>query len=86
VWLVTALISLAGFAVAALTLPFLTWKTSKVFQYSCCPVAVLPETLVTFFTVLYWFFGYWVFSGAWAGSKSRHTHRKPCSFQYDELS
>ncbi|KFR12035.1 Interleukin-20 receptor subunit beta, partial [Opisthocomus hoazin] len=45
VWLVTALISLAGFAVAALTLPFLTWKTSKVFQFSCCPVAVLPETL-----------------------------------------
>ncbi|KAK4813814.1 hypothetical protein QYF61_026418 [Mycteria americana] len=45
VWLVTALISSAGFAVAALTLPFLTWKTSKIFQYSCCPVAVLPETL-----------------------------------------
>ncbi|KAM6080143.1 interleukin-20 receptor subunit beta [Theristicus caerulescens] len=44
-WLVTALISSAGFAVAALTLPFLTWKTSKIFQHSCCPVAVLPETL-----------------------------------------
>ncbi|NXK31243.1 I20RB protein, partial [Piprites chloris] len=44
-WLVTALISSAGFAVAALTLPFLTWKTSKIFQYSCCPVAVLPDTL-----------------------------------------
>ncbi|NXY43952.1 I20RB protein, partial [Ceuthmochares aereus] len=45
VWLVTALLSSAGFAVAALTLPFLTWKTSRIFQYSCCPVAVLPETL-----------------------------------------
>ncbi|XP_027738618.1 interleukin-20 receptor subunit beta [Empidonax traillii] len=44
-WLVTALISSAGLAVAALTLPFLTWKTSKIFQYSCCPVAVLPDTL-----------------------------------------
>ncbi|NXK90082.1 I20RB protein, partial [Formicarius rufipectus] len=44
-WLVTALISSAGFAVAALTLPFLTWKTSKTFQNSCCPVAVLPDTL-----------------------------------------
>ncbi|NXN62212.1 I20RB protein, partial [Rynchops niger] len=43
-WLVTALIS-AGFAVAALTVPFLTWKTSKIFQYSCCPIAVLPDTL-----------------------------------------
>ncbi|XP_040446403.1 interleukin-20 receptor subunit beta [Falco naumanni] len=43
-WLVTALIS-AGFAVAALALPFLTWKTSKIFQYSCCPLAVLPDTL-----------------------------------------
>ncbi|XP_053936590.1 interleukin-20 receptor subunit beta isoform X2 [Cuculus canorus] len=45
VWLVTALLSSAGFAVAALTLPFLTWKTSRIFQHSCCPVAVLPETL-----------------------------------------
>ncbi|NWZ49453.1 I20RB protein, partial [Haliaeetus albicilla] len=44
-WLVTALISSAGLAVAALTLPFLTWKTCKIFQYSCCPVAVLPDTL-----------------------------------------
>ncbi|KFQ83401.1 Interleukin-20 receptor subunit beta, partial [Phoenicopterus ruber ruber] len=44
VWLVTALIS-SGFAVAALTLSFLTWKTSKIFQYFCCPIAVLPETL-----------------------------------------
>ncbi|NXT50109.1 I20RB protein, partial [Pluvianellus socialis] len=44
-WLVTALVSSAGFAVAALTLPFLTWKTSKMCQYFCCPVAVLPDTL-----------------------------------------
>ncbi|NWV54523.1 I20RB protein, partial [Daphoenositta chrysoptera] len=45
VWLVPVLISSVGFALAALTLPFLTWKISKIFQYSCCPVAVLPETL-----------------------------------------
>ncbi|NXR05895.1 I20RB protein, partial [Semnornis frantzii] len=44
VWLVTVLIS-AGFAVAALTLPFLTWKASKILQYSCCPTAVQPDTL-----------------------------------------
>ncbi|NXO26908.1 I20RB protein, partial [Cisticola juncidis] len=44
-WLLTALLSSAAFAVAALTLPFLTWKISKVFQYSCCPTAVLPDTL-----------------------------------------
>ncbi|NXH96371.1 I20RB protein, partial [Pachycephala philippinensis] len=45
VGLAPALISSAGFAVAALTLPFLTWKISKIFQYSCCPTAVLPDTL-----------------------------------------
>ncbi|XP_068062758.1 interleukin-20 receptor subunit beta isoform X2 [Anomalospiza imberbis] len=44
-WLITALVSSAAFAVAALTLPFLTWKISKVFQYCCCPAAVLPDTL-----------------------------------------
>ncbi|NXC85133.1 I20RB protein, partial [Cercotrichas coryphoeus] len=44
-WLVTALISSIGFAVAALTLPLLTWKISKIFQYSFCPAAVLPDTL-----------------------------------------
>uniref|UniRef100_A0A663N207 Interleukin 20 receptor subunit beta n=1 Tax=Athene cunicularia TaxID=194338 RepID=A0A663N207_ATHCN len=69
-WLVTALIS-AGVAVAALTLPFLTWKTSKIFQYSCCPIAVLPDTLVTFFTVLYGFLGCWVFTGAWGKLKKQ---------------
>ncbi|NWR42798.1 I20RB protein, partial [Regulus satrapa] len=42
-WL--TLISSAGFAVTALTLPFLAWKISKVFQYSCCPTAVLPDAL-----------------------------------------
>lgn len=44
-WLVIALISSAGFAVAVVTLPFLAWKISKIFQYCCCPVAVLPDTL-----------------------------------------
>ncbi|KFZ69050.1 Interleukin-20 receptor subunit beta, partial [Podiceps cristatus] len=45
VWLVTALISSAGFVVAALTLTFLTWNTSKIFHFSSCPIAVQPETL-----------------------------------------
>uniref|UniRef100_A0A8B9PG84 Interleukin 20 receptor subunit beta n=1 Tax=Apteryx owenii TaxID=8824 RepID=A0A8B9PG84_APTOW len=40
------------FAVAALTLPFLAWKTSKIFQYSCCPIVVLPDTLVIFLICL----------------------------------
>uniref|UniRef100_A0A8C9ESM6 Interferon/interleukin receptor domain-containing protein n=1 Tax=Pavo cristatus TaxID=9049 RepID=A0A8C9ESM6_PAVCR len=44
-WLITVLMSSAGFAVAALTLPFLVWKTRKIFQYCCCPIAVLPDTL-----------------------------------------
>ncbi|NWY67518.1 I20RB protein, partial [Erithacus rubecula] len=44
-WLVTALFSSIGFAVAALTLPLLTWKISKIFQYCFCPTAVLPNTL-----------------------------------------
>ncbi|NXH27415.1 I20RB protein, partial [Myiagra hebetior] len=45
VWLVAALTSSGGFAVAALILPFLTWKISKIFHYFCCPIAVLPDTL-----------------------------------------
>ncbi|NWV25003.1 I20RB protein, partial [Origma solitaria] len=44
-WLVTALVSSIAFAVAALALPFLAWKISKIFQNCCCPVAVLPDTL-----------------------------------------
>ncbi|XP_015732650.1 interleukin-20 receptor subunit beta [Coturnix japonica] len=44
-WLITVLMSCVGFAAAALTLPFLVWKTRKIFQYSCCPIAVLPDAL-----------------------------------------
>ncbi|OXB74518.1 UNVERIFIED_CONTAM: hypothetical protein H355_001900 [Colinus virginianus] len=44
-WLITVLMSSVGFAVAALALPFLVWKARKTFQYSCCPIAVLPDTL-----------------------------------------
>uniref|UniRef100_A0A8C8S2N5 Interleukin 20 receptor subunit beta n=1 Tax=Pelusios castaneus TaxID=367368 RepID=A0A8C8S2N5_9SAUR len=29
-----------------LALPFLAWKMSRVFHYSCCPVVVLPDALV----------------------------------------
>ncbi|OXB54905.1 hypothetical protein ASZ78_011267 [Callipepla squamata] len=47
-WLVTVLMSSVSFAVTALALPFLVWKARKTFQYSCCPIAVLPDTLVTF--------------------------------------
>ncbi|NXM43262.1 I20RB protein, partial [Gymnorhina tibicen] len=53
--LVTALTSSAAFVVAVLTLPFLAWKISKIFQYSCCPITVLPDTLANFFTLLYLF-------------------------------
>uniref|UniRef100_A0A663F0F9 Interleukin 20 receptor subunit beta n=1 Tax=Aquila chrysaetos chrysaetos TaxID=223781 RepID=A0A663F0F9_AQUCH len=62
-----------GNTVAALALPFLTWKTCKIFQYSCCPVAVLPDTLVSFFTVLYQFLGCWVVTGSW-GRQKKQTH------------
>ncbi|XP_048818194.1 interleukin-20 receptor subunit beta [Lagopus muta] len=44
-WPISVLMSFAGFAVAALTLSFLVWKTRKIFQDSCCPIAVLPDTL-----------------------------------------
>ncbi|XP_052536318.1 interleukin-20 receptor subunit beta [Tympanuchus pallidicinctus] len=44
-WPISVLMSFAGFAVAALTLSFLVWKTRKIFQDFCCPIAVLPDTL-----------------------------------------
>uniref|UniRef100_A0A8C3V243 Interleukin 20 receptor subunit beta n=1 Tax=Catharus ustulatus TaxID=91951 RepID=A0A8C3V243_CATUS len=70
-WLVTALISSAGFALAALTLLFLTWKISRIFQYFFCPTAVLPDTLVTFFTVFYWYLYAGFSQEDGAGRKSR---------------
>ncbi|XP_010223665.1 PREDICTED: LOW QUALITY PROTEIN: interleukin-20 receptor subunit beta [Tinamus guttatus] len=39
-WLVTALISSASFAVVALTLPFLAWKTSKILKLEHCDLMV----------------------------------------------
>ncbi|XP_006258683.2 interleukin-20 receptor subunit beta [Alligator mississippiensis] len=44
-WVTITLISFAGFIMAALVLPFLIWKISRIFEYSCCPVVILPETL-----------------------------------------
>ncbi|XP_027674004.2 interleukin-20 receptor subunit beta [Chelonia mydas] len=44
-WMMTAVVSFAGFVVGVLALPFLAWKISQIFQYSCCPVIVLPDTL-----------------------------------------
>ncbi|XP_077684920.1 interleukin-20 receptor subunit beta [Eretmochelys imbricata] len=44
-WMMTAMVSFAGFVVGVLALPFLAWKISQIFQYSCCPVIVLPDTL-----------------------------------------
>uniref|UniRef100_A0A674I5T1 Interleukin 20 receptor subunit beta n=1 Tax=Terrapene triunguis TaxID=2587831 RepID=A0A674I5T1_9SAUR len=46
IWMTTALVSFVGFVVGVLALPFLAWKMSQIFQYSCCPVVVLPDTLV----------------------------------------
>ncbi|XP_024054874.2 interleukin-20 receptor subunit beta [Terrapene carolina triunguis] len=45
IWMTTALVSFVGFVVGVLALPFLAWKMSQIFQYSCCPVVVLPDTL-----------------------------------------
>uniref|UniRef100_A0A8C0G556 Interleukin 20 receptor subunit beta n=1 Tax=Chelonoidis abingdonii TaxID=106734 RepID=A0A8C0G556_CHEAB len=44
-WMTTAMVSFVGFVVGVLALPFLAWKMSQIFQYSCCPVIVLPDTL-----------------------------------------
>ncbi|XP_067407316.1 interleukin-20 receptor subunit beta isoform X2 [Emydura macquarii macquarii] len=44
-WLTITVVSFAGFVVGVLALPFLAWKMSQIFQYSCCPVVVLPDTL-----------------------------------------
>uniref|UniRef100_A0A8C2TWY9 Interleukin 20 receptor subunit beta n=1 Tax=Coturnix japonica TaxID=93934 RepID=A0A8C2TWY9_COTJA len=74
-WLITVLMSCVGFAAAALTLPFLVWKTRKIFQYSCCPIAVLPDALVTF-SLCFQGAGYSQNHGA--GKKSRHIDRKTC--------
>lgn len=72
-WLVTALISSAGVAVAALTVPFLTWKTSKIFQYSCCPIAVLPATLVTLFYRAFLVFRVLGIHGSMGQAEKSHT-------------
>lgn len=45
IWMMTAMVSFMGFVVGVLALPFLAWKMSQIFQYSCCPVVVLPDTL-----------------------------------------
>ncbi|XP_074867224.1 interleukin-20 receptor subunit beta [Carettochelys insculpta] len=44
-WMMTTLGSFVGFVVGVLALPFLAWKMSQIFQYSCCPVIVLPDSL-----------------------------------------
>uniref|UniRef100_A0A8C4W7L6 Interleukin 20 receptor subunit beta n=1 Tax=Gopherus evgoodei TaxID=1825980 RepID=A0A8C4W7L6_9SAUR len=46
IWMTTAMVSFVGFVVGVLALPFFAWKMSQIFQYSCCPVVVLPDTLV----------------------------------------
>ncbi|XP_030434493.1 interleukin-20 receptor subunit beta [Gopherus evgoodei] len=45
IWMTTAMVSFVGFVVGVLALPFFAWKMSQIFQYSCCPVVVLPDTL-----------------------------------------
>lgn len=84
-WLVTAMISSAGFALAALTLLFLAWKTSKIFQYSCCPIAVLPDTLVTFLFCFIVFMVMYIHRSMGKAKKSRHMHMKTCSSVMAEL-
>uniref|UniRef100_A0A8C3ISN8 Interleukin 20 receptor subunit beta n=1 Tax=Chrysemys picta bellii TaxID=8478 RepID=A0A8C3ISN8_CHRPI len=62
IWMTTALVSFVGFVVGVLALPFLAWKMSQIFQYSCCPVVVLPDTLVISLSSLL-FLGCCIFTG-----------------------
>uniref|UniRef100_A0A8C3XJ97 Interleukin 20 receptor subunit beta n=1 Tax=Chelydra serpentina TaxID=8475 RepID=A0A8C3XJ97_CHESE len=57
-----SMVSFVGFVVGVLTLPFLAWKMSQTFQYSCCPVVVLPDTLVISLSSLL-FLGCCIFTG-----------------------
>uniref|UniRef100_A0A8C3IT62 Interleukin 20 receptor subunit beta n=1 Tax=Chrysemys picta bellii TaxID=8478 RepID=A0A8C3IT62_CHRPI len=53
---------ISPFRFCVLALPFLAWKMSQIFQYSCCPVVVLPDTLVISLSSLL-FLGCCIFTG-----------------------
>lgn len=44
--LALALFAFLGFMLILVIVPFSIWKMGQLLQYSCCPVVVLPDTLV----------------------------------------
>ncbi|XP_073887205.1 interleukin-20 receptor subunit beta isoform X4 [Macaca fascicularis] len=46
--LVLALFAFVGFMLILVVVPLFVWKMGRLLQYSCCPVVVLPDTLMEF--------------------------------------
>lgn len=44
--LVLALFAFIGFMLILVVVPLSVWKMGRLLQYSCCPMVVLPDTLV----------------------------------------
>lgn len=47
--LALALFAFVGFVLILVVVPFSIWKMGRLLQYSCCPVVVIPDTLVVMF-------------------------------------
>lgn len=47
--LALALFAFVGFMLVLVVVPFSVWKMGRLLRRSCCPVVVLPDTLVTVF-------------------------------------
>lgn len=45
--LALALFAFVGFMLVLVVVPFSVWKMGRLLRRSCCPVVVLPDTLVT---------------------------------------
>lgn len=47
--LALALFAFVGFMLILVVVPVSVWKMGRLLRYSCCPVVVLPDTLVMVF-------------------------------------
>lgn len=47
--LALALFAFFGFTLMLVVMPLSVWKMGRLLRYSCCPVVVLPDTLVMLF-------------------------------------
>lgn len=45
--LALALFAFVGFMLILVVVPLFIWKMGRLLRYSCCPVVVLPDTLVS---------------------------------------